>query len=103
MGGMTNEYRILVGKPEGNSPPRHTQEYNIRMYLETGWEVVEWIHLDGNKWLALVSMIMNLPFPLKAGNFLTSLISISFSRILLHGICYSKHQSLHEIHSVYKK
>jgi len=39
----------LVGKPERKIPlrrPRHRWEDNIRMDVrETGWEVVDWVHL----------------------------------------------------------
>jgi hypothetical protein len=45
------------------------------MYIrDMGWEVVDWIHLAQGRgqWLAVVNTVMNLPFPLKAGNFLTS-------------------------------
>jgi hypothetical protein len=40
----------LVGKPERKRPlgrPKLRLEDNIRMDLrETGWEVVDWIHVD---------------------------------------------------------
>jgi len=46
---MRNAFKILVGKPEGKRPlgrPRRRWEDNIGMDLrETGWEVVEWMHL----------------------------------------------------------
>jgi hypothetical protein len=49
MGCRRNAYYILVGKPEGKRPigrPRCRLEYNIRMDLrETGWEVVDWMHM----------------------------------------------------------
>jgi hypothetical protein len=49
---------------------------------ERGRGDVDWIHLahDGDQWWAVVNMIMNLWVPQKAGNFLTSLVSIIFSR-----------------------
>jgi hypothetical protein len=42
-------------------------------FREIEWEVVDWIHLalNGDKWQALVNMVMNLWIPLKVGNFLT--------------------------------
>jgi hypothetical protein len=55
--------RVLVGKPEGESPlgrPRHRWEDKIKMDLqEVGW--VEWIVLaqDGDRWQALVNAVMN--------------------------------------------
>jgi hypothetical protein len=53
---MRNANRIFVRKPEVKRPcgrPVHRWEDNIRMYLrETGWEVLNWIHLavDRDKW-----------------------------------------------------
>jgi hypothetical protein len=47
---MRNEYKILVGKPEGERPlgrSRRRWEDNIKMDLgEIGWEIVDWIHVD---------------------------------------------------------
>jgi hypothetical protein len=66
MGTMRNEYKILVGKPEGKRPlgsPRRRWEDNIRIDVrEIGWEVVDWIHLaqDSDQWRATV---MNLRIP----------------------------------------
>jgi len=52
-GEMRNEYKILVGKPEGMSSlgrPRHRWEDNIRTGLaEIGWEGMDWIHLAQDK------------------------------------------------------
>jgi hypothetical protein len=49
MGEKKHSYRLLVGKPEGQSPlgrPRGRWVYNIRMYLgEMGWGDVDWIGL----------------------------------------------------------
>jgi hypothetical protein len=59
-------YRVLVGKPEGESPlerPRRRWEYGIQMDLEEiGWVIVEWIHLaeDRDRWRDLVNAVMNL-------------------------------------------
>jgi hypothetical protein len=50
---------------------------------------VDWIHLalDSDQWRAVVNTAINLRVQLKAGNFLTSLITVSFSRrTLLRGI-----------------
>jgi hypothetical protein len=49
---------------------------------------VDWINLaqDMGRWRAVVNTVMNLWVPEKAGNFLTSRATISFSRrTLLHG------------------
>jgi len=59
-------YRVLVGKPEGRRPlgrPRLRWEDNIRMDLrEVGCGCVDWMELakDRDRWLALVSAVMNL-------------------------------------------
>jgi hypothetical protein len=72
-----NVYKILVGEPEGKRPlrrPRLRCEDNIRMDLkETGWEDVDWIHLDQyrDQWQAFVNKEIDLRIPRQAGNFLT--------------------------------
>jgi hypothetical protein len=61
MGEKTNEYRLLVGKPDGKRPlgrPRLRWVDNIKMgLLEIGWSGVDWIGLaqDRDKWRALVN------------------------------------------------
>jgi hypothetical protein len=61
-----NEYRLLVGKPEGKRPlgrPRRRWVDNIRMDLvEVGWDDVNFIDLakDWNRWRALVNSVLNL-------------------------------------------
>jgi hypothetical protein len=49
MGEKMNEFRILVGKPEGKKPlgrPRCRREDNIRMdHREIGWGGMDWIDL----------------------------------------------------------
>jgi hypothetical protein len=79
---------LLVAKPEMRRPlgrPRRRWYDNIRMDLrEIGWEIVDWMHLaqDRDHWLALVNTVMNFQ-----GNFLTSLVTVSFSRrTLLHEV-----------------
>jgi hypothetical protein len=51
----------------------------------TGYEGVDWIHLDqeGVHWWAVVNTVMNLWVPWKAGNFLTSWVTVNFSRSTL--------------------
>jgi hypothetical protein len=71
MGEGRNVFRVLVGKPEGNTPLTKLSlrwEDGIRMDLrEIGWVCVcacvcVWIHLaqDRDQWRALVNMVMNL-------------------------------------------
>jgi hypothetical protein len=53
---------------------------------------MDWIHLaqDRGQRQVLVNTVMNLPVPWKAGNFVTSWVPISFSRmILLHRVGYN--------------
>jgi hypothetical protein len=78
MGERRDVYRVLVVKPEGNSPLgrlRRKWEYNNKMDLtEVGCGGTDWIDLgqDRERWRALVCALMNLRFPQKAENFLTS-------------------------------
>jgi hypothetical protein len=64
-----NEYRLLVGKPEGKRPlrkPRHGSVDNIKIDLgEIGWGGVDWIALvqDRDKWRAVVNVEMNFWVP----------------------------------------
>jgi hypothetical protein len=68
-GEKRNEYRLLVGKPEGKRPlgrPRRRWVDNIRMDPgEVGWDDVDWIDLaqDRNRWRALVNSVTNLRVP----------------------------------------
>jgi hypothetical protein len=93
IGAMRNEYKILVGKPEGKRPlgrPRCPWKDNIRIDIrEIEWEGVYWMHRaqDRVQWRALVHTVTNLRVPKKARNFLTSSATTSFSRrTLLHGV-----------------
>jgi hypothetical protein len=69
MGEGRGVYRVLVGKPEGNSPlgrPRRRWEHNVRIYLqEVGCRCEDWIGLaqDRGRWRALVSAVRNLRVP----------------------------------------
>ena len=86
-------HKVLVGKPEGKRPlgrPRRRWEDNIKMDLqEVGRVCGNWMELaqDRDRWWALVSTVMNFRVPKKAGNFLISCKTVSFSRrTLLHGV-----------------
>jgi hypothetical protein len=69
MGAKRNEYRILMGKPEGKRPLgrlRRRWVNNIKMDLrEIGWGGMDWIDLsqDRDPWRALVNTAMNLQVP----------------------------------------
>jgi hypothetical protein len=69
MGEMRGVYRILVGKPEGKTPPgrsRHRWENNIKLDLqEVGCGGMDWIELvqDRDSSRALVNAVMNLRVP----------------------------------------
>jgi hypothetical protein len=69
MGVKRNDYRLLVGKPEGKRSlerPRRRCVYNIRMDLgEVGWGDVDWIGLvkDRNRSRALVNSVLNIRVP----------------------------------------
>jgi hypothetical protein len=95
-GEMRNGYKILVGEPEGKNPlgrPKRRWEDNIRTDLrEMWWEDMECIHLaqDRHQWQVLLYKVMNLRVPWKAENFLTSWVTVSFSRrTLLHDVSQS--------------
>jgi len=61
-------YNVLDGKSERKRPlgrPRRRWQ-DIRIGVrEIGWEVVDWMHLAGDKdqWWAVVNTVMNLRFP----------------------------------------
>ena len=69
MGEERGVYRVLVEKPEGKRPlgrPRRRWLDNIRMDLqEVGCGYMDWIRLaqDRDRWLTLVSVVMNLRVP----------------------------------------
>jgi hypothetical protein len=60
-------YNILVGRPEGRRSlgrPSRRWEDNIKMDLrEVGFGDVDWIHLDRDRWRALVNTVKNLRVP----------------------------------------
>ena len=77
-------YRVLVGRPEGRRQLTSCSrgEDNIKMDLQAvGLGGIDWIDQTQDRvmWQALVNAVMNHRFPLKAGNFLTSWWSVSFS------------------------
>src|SRR5215813_648463 len=69
MGEGRGVHRVLVGKPEGKRPlgrPRRRWEDNIKMDLrEIGGGCGDWMELaqDRDRWLALVSRVMNIRVP----------------------------------------
>ena len=69
MGESRDEYRVLVGKPEGRRPlgrPRRSWEDSIKMDLqEVGRGGMDWIELPRgrNRWRALVNAVMNVRVP----------------------------------------
>jgi hypothetical protein len=68
MGAKRNEYRILVGKPDGKQPlgrPKCRWVEILKWIFEIGLDGMDWIYLaqDMDQWKALVNMIMNLWAP----------------------------------------
>ena len=65
MGERRDEYKVLVGKPEGNGQlgrSRHIWEDNIKMdFQEVGCLGMDWINVsqDRGRWRALVNAVMN--------------------------------------------
>ena len=65
-GEMSDAYRVLVGKPEGERPlgrPRRRSNYNIKMKIqEVGCGCMNCIDLaqDSYRWGALVNAVMDL-------------------------------------------
>jgi hypothetical protein len=62
-------YRLLVGKPEGQTPlgiPSHMWVEHVKMDLvERAWGGVDWISLaqDRDKWRAVLNAVINLRVP----------------------------------------
>jgi hypothetical protein len=62
--GEKNEYRLLVGKPEGRRALGRPRRGWVDL-VERGWSGMDWIDLDQvtEKWIALVNAAMNLRVP----------------------------------------
>jgi hypothetical protein len=78
-GEMRNSYSILTGNLKGIDHSEHLGVQGkiiIIKYIlgKQGGRVVDWMYLiqDRDQWRGLVNTVMNLRFPQKAGNFLTS-------------------------------
>jgi hypothetical protein len=91
MGEGRGVYRVLVGRPECKRPlgrPRRRWEDNIKLDLrEIGIDGANWIQLtqDRVQWRAFMITVMNLGSSVKrAGYFLISSVTVSFSNIFLH-------------------
>lgn len=70
--------KILIRKPEDK---KHGWGDNVKIvHREVGWGCLDLTRLakDGDRWRALVNKVTNLQIPCKAGNFLTSLATITF-------------------------
>jgi len=72
MGQGLGVYRVLVGKPEGETlgRPRRRWEDNIKMdFQEVGGACGDWMELaqERDRWRALVSTVMNFRFPKMRG------------------------------------
>ena len=69
MGDSRGAYKVLVGRPEGNSAlgrPRRRWKNIIKKDLqEVGWIGVDWTDLIQNRgmWRALMNAVMNLRVP----------------------------------------
>jgi hypothetical protein len=93
IGEKRDEYRVLMGKPEGNRPlerPARRRENNIKMELSgRGCCDMDWIYLawGRDQWSNLLNMVMNLRVPKNFGKFLSSCARGGFSRrSQLHGV-----------------
>ena len=68
-------YRVLVGKPKRPlGRPRHRWEGNATMVCkEISCESVNWVDRaqEGDKWHAVVNVVMNRQFPYNVGNLLS--------------------------------
>jgi hypothetical protein len=90
-----NACRVVVRKPAGRSMRGRyicRWEGNIKMDVkEIGWEGMDGTYVaeNGDKWWAILNLVMNLWVPLYVENFLTGSGSITFSRrTLLHGLSH---------------
>ena len=101
MGDRRGAHRVSVGTLKVNRPlgrPGRTWNDDIKMGLQEVEWGKDWIDLaqDKDRRRAFVNGVMNLRFPLNAGNFWTGQAPDSFAgRILLHGVASYFHHLCH--------
>jgi hypothetical protein len=88
LGGWARSWQLLTGIDQLVTKC-YTGTRTWTVFRELKWEGVDGIHLaqDREQWRTLVKTVMNLRVPLKARNFFTSWVTMSFSgRTPLHGV-----------------
>jgi hypothetical protein len=72
----------LEGKRPLNRPRCRWVDNNKMDHREIGWDGMDWIDLvqSGDKWKALLNIVMNFRVPYKAGKFLSGCAICGFSK-----------------------